>query len=463
MLTALASTRHTLVALLVLAAPGWIATAWGHVEIAVDPFDAASRPHERVVDLPVVTIAILGSEHFDPSTVRDESLLFGSWRGPQVGPIRVSKRTRDVDGDGLADRLAVFRMRDEALDGFRTGDRQSLMGWLSGTIVADGVVEPFRAGALLGASDDVCAVDCVNGTTSSGTAFLRCTWGPTIGSSGGPIQCATNLATAVFPEAVGGTITGDSRMVIEAAGGRGHAGANASCGVSTASGGRGGAHGYSIHAATVSSVLALSFDDTTVYFTVGADGPSHQSGGESTIVAGQPFDDSQGDTDPTSADVFAIAAGGGGGGAGRSTDNGNCRGGKHGGDGATMGGYDESEANECGDDGTGKSGTPGGHGGNQMAGGEQCGGGGGGGGSAGGGGGTKGITGGGGPGVDQGGHGGDGFGGGGGAGRNDGHDLGGGGGGGWARASAFAPGDLAIGDDGSQQLVVTFEVLPSSP
>jgi hypothetical protein len=42
-------------------------------------------------------------------------------------------------------------------------------------------------------------------------------------------------------------------------------------------------------------------------------------------------------------------------------------------------------------------------------------------------------------------------------------DLGGGGGGGWARASGFDPGDLAIGDDGSQQLVVTFEVLPSSP
>jgi hypothetical protein len=449
------------VVLLVASGP-WVATARAHVSIEIDPFHRAQHTRKPIVDQRVVTIAILGNDHFDPSTVQGKTLLFGPWYGVQVGSIRVAKRARDVNGDGFDDRLVKVPMSAPALDGFRTGRGQSGIGWLTGTLVdADGFVEPFRAGALVASTDDECGYQCVNGTTASGSNFLRCTWGPTIDPSSGPIECDTNLLEDVFPQAVGGQITDGSRMVIEASGGRGHDGSNATCGFDTASGGKGGAYGYAIYAETVSAALALADNGETIYYSVGGDASSHEAGGYATIVAGLPPDSQSTDVTPDSVRAFVAAAGGGGGGAGRATDDNQCRDGKDGGDGGAMSGADLSEADECGDDGIGKSGVPGGQGGNQMDGGG-CGGGAGGKGSAGGFPGLSGIFAGGGPGDEHGGAGGFGYGGGGGGGRNDGHNLGGGGGGSWARASGFDPGDLAVGNAGSAQLVITFEVLPAS-
>jgi hypothetical protein len=63
-----------------------------------------------------VSIAILGEEDFDPKAVTRGSLVFG-WSkqgrdGRFVEAVRMPHASRDVNGDGHPDRIAVFRLSD---------------------------------------------------------------------------------------------------------------------------------------------------------------------------------------------------------------------------------------------------------------------------------------------------------------------------------------------------------------
>jgi hypothetical protein len=124
-------------------------------------------------------------------------------------------------------------------------------------------------------------------------------------------------------------VTDDSRIWIEALGGRGGKGSNGLSG-----GGLRGSKGYARTATTIGHILDnLLADGDSLYFLIGEKGQRKAgeggSGGASTVIIGQNILDAGDVFDPEGELVFLIAGGGGGGGGGGSFNSGG-----NGGDGA---------------------------------------------------------------------------------------------------------------------------------
>jgi hypothetical protein len=168
-------------------------------------------------------------------------------------------------------------------------------------------------------------------------------------------QFLDDLNTAI--SGLGFEITDDSRIWIEALGGRGGKGANG-----TAGGGLRGNKGYARTATTIGHIFDnLLADGDSLYILIGERGQRKAgdgaTGGASTVVIGQDILDVGDELDPVGELVLLIAGGGGGGGIG-----GSATGGKGGGGGDSVA---TLTANASVDGGNGSGGGLNGIGGNK--------------------------------------------------------------------------------------------------
>lgn len=447
----------------------WCAQA--HVQISIDPFGDAEAHGVDVLDLPTITVAILGSEHLNPRAVSHRNLRLGSRDGIGARPKYRGKKLVDVNHDGFDDRLLVFRTANTSL---RKGVHT--VGVLRGNLV-DG--EEFKALDSVVGSDPVDS--CLDIDNGLGIIGVQCSFIKSLA----PLDLVSLIGdiNAELAETTNLKIDDSTIVAVEAWGGKGHKGNKEECTYDNdASPGDGGARGYSKTAQTVADLYDLSANSESLYLYAGEDGPDNQAGGSSSILIGQDLTASSSQT-PAEANVVVIAAAGGGGGKGHCSND-TAYGGYHGGNGATAqastGGADsaagdDAAQNHAGGGGNSDQGGKGGSGGDDGDDGKD----------GVGGFGSKGLAGfngsslttgdwsegegGEGGNGESGGGGGGGFGGGGGGGGNKDHKGGGGGGGGWATQATVAASQFDSGivlgpsfDPGIPQVTITFQVVDLS-
>lgn len=321
----------------ILAAVAISSPVRAHVEIEIDPRQKANELNQKIVDLRVVEVAVLGSDHLDVRTVRRRSLRFGTPTGPLIRPLRVQRRPEDLNGDGYPDLLLRVRMSSRRLAAFREPGGP-IEGRLTGLYVVNRALRSFEAFDSVLKSSDPSKNCSFHSESSPYPDRMVCTW-TAGGASYEPVDYATlvnNLNQQMESGGFGHQIQNNSRVWIEALGGMGHRGtkkgnlcASPPASEPTGSPGNGGTAGYAGTLTTSGQLQDLfAQDDSGPYVYIGTNASGNQGGGSSSLVMAKAV------TDSTDVSDVLVLGGGGGGGAAAHDHEGICYNGRNGGNGA---------------------------------------------------------------------------------------------------------------------------------